>query len=136
MGMIELGELIKNAREDAGLSQEALAARIKELPGRKIDLSKDQISRIESAARKDMLFPAELEAFTVSLGIPQFRLLRALDFEVGPLDDNPPPNPIEPREIVVLRLRDARLDFERLSVLFALIDQWEANDRKKKSGPV
>jgi len=109
MGMIELGVLIRKAREDSGLSQEALAVRIKELPGKKTDLSKDQISRIESAARKDMLFPNELEAFTVSLGLPQFKMLRALEYEVGPAENGSEPSPpTDPREQLVERIRNLR----------------------------
>lgn len=107
--MIELGVLIRKAREDSGLSQEALAVRIKELPGKKTDLSKDQISRIESAARKDMLFPNELEAFTVSLGLPQFKMLRALEYEVGPAENGSEPSPpTDPREQLVERIRNLR----------------------------
>lgn len=83
--MIELGNRVRQRREDLGLRQEDMAAATEDAPDAPPGLDVNFIGQTERGLRKRFLHPAEVRIFEHSLRWPPGTILGI----VGYLDDTP-----------------------------------------------
>lgn len=95
MAMRELGEAVRNAR--GAMTSKELAQRSG------VDPSK--LSKLQAGTLKETPPPHELEGLAKTLGLPQHVMLKLLGYEVGPVTAEKPPDPADPREQFIARVR-------------------------------
>lgn len=94
MGMRELGDLIRVARERLGVRAYDLSYAIGQNPS--------WLSRIEDGKLTHPPAPGVLSALSDQLGIRQADMLEAIGYE---LNRKPDPIPDDPREVIIERIR-------------------------------
>jgi transcriptional regulator with XRE-family HTH domain len=119
------GELVRGSRE----SQDIKSYQLAEMIGRRPSL----ISRIENGDYKETPPPDMIAGLSKALGIPQYRLLRAIGYDVGPASADGLADDPEMDELVSLLRRLKPGPTERWWLRDLLVSMGRAPTRAEES---